>query len=552
MKRYLDSNWNLSFTTLEGKHYEIPAQVPGNVTGDLFRANIIPDPYFGCNSNLLRPYEFIDWQYSTKFQAPSLKKGEWLRIDLEGIDTVFELRINGKVVGTGKNMFIPHHFDITDHIRQNAENELSVKIEGSVQYARKFKRPSNVSASEYNYEGLYIRRPQHTYGWDIAPRLVGAGIWRPVSIEIIEPTRWTDVYLCTASLKKRSAYMILDWSFETESISLDGFSAMLRLTCGEQEFEYRFTPRFITGKTSFDLPDPRLWEPAGYGKQNLYQAELYLYRNGKEVSVKKFRTGIRTVRLEHTEMGCSDGDGKFQFYVNEKPVFIKGSNWVPFEALHGEHPERMRKALDLFAEAGCNTVRCWGGNVYEDDDFFDYCDELGLLVWQDFMFACEFAPLDPDFLEQVREEAECIVKKLRHHPSLALWCGDNECDEKILWAPEFSRRLPSENRITREILPRAVAAFDPARDYLPSSPYITDAAKIFDKHYEIPEQHLWGPRDNFKSNFYKDNKAIFASEIGYHGMPCLDSIRRFIPENELNGRTESRMNFSRSSGHVPN
>ncbi len=539
MKKYLNAFWTLSFTTLEGKHYEIPAQVPGNVIGDMFRANIIPDPYFGCNSNMLRPYEFIDWMYSTKFHAPILKKDERLQINLDGVDTIFELRINGKSVGNGKNMFIPHHFDITDHIRQDSENELSVKIESSIQYARKFKRPNNVSGSPYGYEGVYIRSPKHSYGWDIAPRLIGAGIWRSVSIEIIEPTRWTDVYLYTVSFDKHSAHMALDWSFDTDSISLDGFSALICLTCGEQKFEYPFTPTFVTGKTHFDLPDPQLWEPAGYGKQHLYQVELHLYQNGKKVAVKNFRTGIRTVRLEHSELGDSESSGKFQFHVNEKPVFIKGSNWVPFEALHGEHPERMRKSLELFAEAGCNMVRCWGGNVYEDDDFFDYCDELGLIVWQDFMFACEFAPLDPDFLEQVREEAECIVKKLRQHPALVLWSGDNECDEKIFWDKEYNRRKPSENKITRVILPQAVASFDPVRDFLPSSPYIADSAEISNNHYGIPEQHLWGPRDNFKSCFYKENKAVFASEIGYHGMPCLDSVRKFIPDGELNGRTTS-------------
>ena len=199
---------------------------------------------------------------------------------------------------------------------------------------------------------------------------------------------------------------------------------------------------------------------------------------------------------------------------------------------HGEEPERVQKSLALFEEIGCNMVRCWGGNIYEDDEFFDWCDEHGLLVWQDFMFACETAPQDDAFLEEVRIEAESVITALRHHPSLALWCGDNECDEWIYYSPSHRKILPSQNRITRETLPRAVQLCDPMRDFLPSSPYLCDRAQRIHDQYIAPEQHLWS-REVWKGTFFKDNNAAFASEIGYLGMSDLSSIEKFIPKEEL-------------------
>ncbi len=532
----LNGEWQLGWKApSDGSWKTIPARVPGNVIGDLVRAGMIPDPYFGTNSTLLRPYEFVDWEYRTVFFPPSVAEGERLELVFEGIDTVAEILVNGTIAGYAGNMVIPHRFDVTELVRHGAENELAVKIRSSINEARKFHRPPAAIASRYNYEGLYLRRPMHTYGWDIAPRLVGAGLWRNVFLEVIEPERWTSLYLFTAQVSPEKAEMVLDWSFETPSEELSGFEAHLTMRCGDSVFERRFPLLFVTGVFEFEVPQPLLWNPLGSGEQNLYSVELELVHSGKTVDVRIWNTGIRTIHLERTEE-LENGKGRFEFIVNNRRVFIKGSNWVPADALHGENPERAGKALELFRDLGCNMVRCWGGNVYEDEEFFSLCDRYGLLVWQDFMFACEVPPHDAEFCETVRLEAETIVTRLRNHPSLALWCGDNECDELFFYRKSTNHLPPSFNRISREILPDAVGTFDPARDYLPSSPYLSDSIWRGKRRYDSPEQHLWGPRDNWKSAFYKDNTAIFASEIGYHGMPNLESIRKFIPAESLNGR----------------
>ncbi len=528
----LNTSWSVSFREpVQNKKCTIPAQVPGNVLGDLYRAGIIPDPFFGCNSDALRSYEFIDWEYRTTFTAPALQDGEKLQLVFEGIDTVAEIYLNGEKLGDAENMFIAHRFTV-DKLLQ--ENELTVKIRSSVNYARQFRRPAYNRAQVYNYEGLYIRRAMHTYGWDIAPRLVGAGLWRPVSLEILKPERWTDLYLATTEVGKKKSQLVLSWAFESDKQELTGYEAQLKMVCGGHVFEKRFPLYFTTGVLDFEIPDAKLWNPAGSGEPDLYDVTLELRHNGETVDTRSWRTGVRTIELKRTE--TLDNGGEFVFIVNGRKTFIKGSNWVPADALHGENPERVRKNLELFLDLGCNMVRCWGGSVYEDQDFFDFCDEHGLLVWQDFMFACETAPLDEAFLAKVRREAEEVICTLRNHPSLALWNGDNECDEFLCWYWMYKNIMPSMNKISREILPQAVALFDPMRNYLPSSPFISDKVRNLDRYRHAPEQHLWGPRDTWKGRFYKENNAIFASEIGYHGMTNVESIQKFIPESEWNDR----------------
>ncbi len=533
----LNRPWTLSFLDPAGESRRtIPAQVPGNVLGDLFRAGIIPDPYWGSNSVALRPYEFVDWEYRTTFAAPSLQPHEHLQVVFEGIDTVAEIFVNGARLGRSANMVIPHRFDL-DASRLKADgNELVVRIQSSANAARNFRvPPGSMATCDYNAEGLFLRRPMHTYGWDIAPRLVGAGLWRQAYLEIVKPERWTDLYLTTTSATPKVGQMMFRWSFASDRKALMGYEGRLTLECRGHQVEKRFAIVFTSGGFSFEVPRPHLWFPRGSGEPDLYNVRLDLLHDGEIVDTRTWRTGIRTVELRRSELLDAERKGEFVFIVNGRKVFIKGSNWVPANAIHGESAERVRKNLDLFIDLGCNMVRSWGGSVYEDEVFFDYCDEHGLLVWQDFMFACELPPQDEDFLASVREEAEVIVCRLRNHPSLAVWSGDNECDGAYFYPP-FNRYPTSSNRVTRDILPRVVFQFDPNRDYLPSSPYFSDAVHRLQDVDRAPEQHLWGFRDSWKDRYYQENQAIFASEIGYHGMTNVESIRRFIPEAELNDR----------------
>jgi beta-mannosidase len=198
---------------------------------------------------------------------------------------------------------------------------------------------------------------------------------------------------------------------------------------------------------------------------------------------------------------------------------------VPLDAFHSRDAQRVTQAMALTDDLGCNMIRCWGGNVYESDPFFDLCDEKGILVWQDFAFACCRYPQEEAFLARVRAEAEAVVKRLRNHPALAIWCGDNEIDMAYL----SEKISPEQNRLTREVIPQVLQRLDPFRGYVPSSPYAPPAvAEHPDPFRATPEQHLWGPRGYFKSPFYIQHSAHFIGEIGYHGCPDASSIRRFI------------------------
>ncbi|MBQ5810269.1 MAG: glycoside hydrolase family 2, partial [Clostridia bacterium] len=220
----------------------------------------------------------------------------------------------------------------------------------------------------------------------------------------------------------------------------------------------------------------------------------------------------------------TDGEnGCFRFLVNGTEIMCKGTNWVPLDAFHSRDKARYAEALALVKDIGCNIVRCWGGNVYEADEFFDFCDRNGIMVWQDFAMGCRWYPQDDAFAATISKEVESVVRRLRNHPSLILWAGDNEID--IMAA---DTRNPEENRLTRRVIPAVVAANDSTRPYLPSSPYMSPAVYESRGKLEMPENHIWGPRDYFKSEYYRNQKAHFVSETGYHGCPAPESIKKFI------------------------
>ena len=273
------------------------------------------------------------------------------------------------------------------------------------------------------------------------------------------------------------------------------------------------------------IKNPKLWWPRGYGEQNLYTVKMELLHNGEVADVRMERIGIRRFHIDHVMKPLDEGE--FKVRCNGVPILCKGSNWVPLDALHSRDEGRYDRAMALMADMGCNIVRCWGGNVVEDHHFFHLCDELGIMVWQDFTMACANYPQQEWFFRLIEKEVTSIVMKLRNHPSILLWAGDNEVDERSL-GMGFEEGN-STNEITRVVIPRVIRNHDPYRKYLPSSPYIPEGFP----RYAGPEQHNWGARAYFKDDFYKHSQAHFISECGYHGCPAPESLKKFIPEDQL-------------------
>jgi beta-mannosidase len=507
----------------EDFEHRCDARVPGNFELDLQRAGIIEEPFFADNILALRRYETAHLWYARTFHLePREHCQKFLRFD--GLDCVSEVFLNGAKIGDAANALVPHEFCCNPRA---GENEIVIHIRPAVEEAAKFTYPAGVGAFAANYESLYVRKAPHSFGWDIMPRALSAGIWRGVALVQKPIERLDETFLRTVSCDERGAKLLLHFNASLQNF--DDCEIEIEGVCGDSRFYARRKILFPAGRLNIEIENPRLWWPRGRGDASLYQVTVKLFRSTVEIDRTVFMHGIRTIELERTSVTNENGDGAFCFRANGEKIFILGTNWMAADAYHSRDRERLPQMLELLDEIGCNAVRCWGGNVYEDDLFYDWCDEHGVLVWQDFALACAVYPQDEAFQSVLRDEAEKIIKRLRHHASLALWAGDNECDEAHAW---FACGDPNKNLTTRKTLPEAVRAHDPGRVFLPSSPFIDDRGYAAGARY-LPEQHLWGPRDNFKSDYYRNSLCHFASEIGYHGCSSPASIRRFISEENV-------------------
>lgn len=262
----------------------------------------------------------------------------------------------------------------------------------------------------------------------------------------------------------------------------------------------------------------------------MYDTTVELFYKGKLCDTYELNIGVRTVKLNRTDFTDEDGSGEFSFEINGKKIFVLGTNWVPLDALHSKDAKRLDKALELLDDIGCNMVRCWGGNVYESDEFFDFCDRKGIMVWQDFAMACAIYPQEEKFTHMIENEAVYQVKRLRNHSSLVLWAGDNEVDGAYAGGWFGVQRDPNNNIITRNVIKGVLENHDLSRPYLPSSPFVSEAA--YKNKRILPEDHLWGPRDYFKGDYYRNTKCHFASETGYHGFPSPKSLEKFLKNPE--------------------
>lgn len=501
----------------------IDARVPGDWVLDYVQAGLLEEPYYQNNYLKIRDYETSHVFYSTKFFWDGETERTFLRF--EGIDTVADIYLNGTLIGHAENMYIPHEFEANGLIC--GENELLVHIKPVCLEARKYPIGSFHTTCKYNYEALVIRKATHMFGWDICPRIVTSGLWREVSVVQKRPEHIENVFLWVENLTEEgNARCCLSFDVDLGDRPVKGYELQIEGVCGEHRFQAGQKLWYVHGQMQFTIENPRLWWPRGYGAPDLYQMKVTLWKDGEVADCLEFRQGLRTARLLRDDLMDENGKGEFCFVINGKRIFVMGTNWVPADAFHSNDNNRIPEIIDLVTDIGCNAMRVCGGGVYESDLFYDLCDEKGILIWQDFMMACGVYPHTQRMQSQLEEEATVIVRRLRHHACICLWAGDNECDQNYCWFE--TKRDPSLNVLTREILPRVLRSEDLSRPYLPSSPYVSHQAFVEGRQEDTPEQHLWGPRDYFKGHFYHDATAVFASEMGYHGCNSPESIYRFI------------------------
>ncbi|MDR3409344.1 MAG: glycoside hydrolase family 2 TIM barrel-domain containing protein [Formivibrio sp.] len=511
----------------------IPATVPGNVELDLVAAGRMEPLEKGNRVYQALKLESHQWWYRRSFKAGATEPGERAELVFEGLDCLGTVWLNGKLIGQSANMLIAHRFDVSPFLLANAENEVVVRIDPAVPAGRAVSYSAREYINSDSMESLHVRKAPHMYGWDIMPRIVSAGLWRDVRLEWTRPVRLADVYWHTraADTARKAATVAAQWKLIGADAGRYRVEVVIERN-GHRVFHSDAVAQPPHGHLDCVLNNIDLWWPRGFGEQPLYDGVITLRNTaGAIVDRRVTRVGIRTIELDRTDILTADGKGKFGFVVNGEPVFIKGADYSCLDALHSRDSIHLEAAVGMLRELNCNMVRCWGGNVYPEDRFFDLCDESGILVWQDFAMACAVYPQNESFLRAIETEARAVVPRLRNHASLALWCGNNECDDAYESAHTQGKPPidPNGDRLTRQVIPDVLKELDPHRSYLPSSPYHSPAVfAAGNKIDTMPEVHLWGPRSYFKNPFYTSSPAHFVSEIGYHGCPSRASLERML------------------------
>ena len=531
--------------------YQTTGTVPGNFELDLVRDGILPDPFLGENPLILQKYENRHLWYATTFTSPA-KEGEDWYLQFDGIDTVADVYLNGELLGKTDNMFMSHEFPVT---LKAGKNELVVHITPTMIAARDIHLGAGINTHlYYNAASLGIRKAAHSYGWDIFPRIISGGIWKSVRL-VCKPENRIDELMLTAARFEGNGDAILFAHYRITAAEdlVQRYTLHLHGECKDHTFDLNQKLWHTEETRYFNAPQPYLWWPKGMGDPNLYHVTATLLLDGEIVDQSELSIGLRTIRLERSEMLDEQGNGEFCFIVNGQKMFARGTNWVPLDTFHSRDAERLPMALRLLDESNINMVRVWGGGVYESDEFYDFCDENGITVWQDFMMGCASYPQDNDFCNRLRVEAEQVVTRLRNHPAILLWSGDNEGDQ-FMGGSRMSTD-PNTYAPTRKVLPDVLRRTDPSRPYLPSSPYMSPTAAKHGWHNQsktLPERHLWGGDRYFKDPFFSSPVCHFVSESGQHGCPSPSSIRKFINEDKLwpyRDNTEWQVHYSCMETH---
>ena len=516
----------------------VAAVVPGNCELDLVRAGVLPEPEVGLNVQKFRAYEGYQWFYTKSFVWESGEAGvcAQLRTELvfDGIDTLADVFLNGEKIGETENMFVSHRFDVTDRLKTGT-NVVQVLLRSVLLDSKRQTLGELGYTMTGGAEGEPYRKAGHMGGWDIFPRLFVSGLWRDVRLETSGPLRidQTSWIVKSVDLAARKAELVGSCRIDMPMSVLDKATVRVGLRHGGKIVAERtYKAHHFHQSFGLTVDNADFWWPRGFGEPTLYEAFVTVDDGAGTVVTHEERIGLRTVELVRDDVYGPDRPGQFLFKVNGTPVYIRGSNWVPLDSLHARDPRHLASTLELFKDLNCNMIRVWGGGVYEPTAFFDWCDENGVMVWQDFMTGCSMFPFDPEYQRKTREEAIQVVLKFRNHPSLALWSGNNENDGAPRWRLGRSSAIlwdPTGDVTSRVTLPTVVREFDVTRPYLPSSPYFSP--DVVAGKAKPSEDHLWGARAYYKTNYYTNSPCWFASEMGYHGCPNRESLERMMTKD---------------------
>ncbi|MFI6742883.1 glycoside hydrolase family 2 protein [Nonomuraea sp. NPDC050451] len=506
----------------------LPAQVPGSAHLDLMAAGVIADPYLDRTEADLGWAHRVDWRYSTTFHAEAPRPGERVELVFDGIDTVGIVELNGHVLGHTANMHRSYRFDVREVLHEG-RNDLTVTLKSALTYAEDMEGRLGRRQRAYPHPYNAIRKMACSFGWDWGPDLQTAGLWKPVRLE-----RWDTVRL----VRVRPLVTVqadgtgrIDVNLELDRADDRAYTVVAAVD-GREE---RVTVTGDTATVSVAVPNARLWWPVGYGEQPLYDLTVTVLSDGDPADdpadVVRRRVGFRTVTVDTDpdEIGTP-----FTFVVNGKQLFAKGANWIPDDHfLTRVTRERIARRVDQAVKANMNMLRVWGGGIYETDDFYDVCDERGVLVWQDFPFACAFYAEEEPLRSEVEAEARENVTRLVAHPSLVLWNGNNEnlpAYHDWGWQEDLRGRSWGLGYYT-DLLPKILAELDPTRPYAPGSPYSPgDLPPNEPDHGTRHEWDVWNAVDYIH---YRDHIPRFCAEFGFQAPPTWATLTRWIHDEPI-------------------
>ena len=554
----------------EGSEQVCHVSIPGTIHTDLLSDDKIPDPFYRLNEEKLQWIDKKNWIYKKTFIADSsIIQSGLVNLVFEGIDTYSEITLNGNKVASTNNMFRRWVVPVDNYLKAG-ENELVIKLLSPTQVGLKkleahgYPLPAINDQSEKGglhdqKVSIFSRKAPYHYGWDWGPRFVTMGIWRPVYLEVLNHPHITETRIVQKNLGNKLAQLSANISL---NIPQNGTYIVHIADAESGQSYFKSKVDFKKGTKNLELPvnihNPEIWWPNGYGDQKLYKLKVSLEKNGVEVDSTITTVGLRTIELvrEKDEHGKS-----FYFKVNGLPVFAKGANYIPNDNfLNRVNAEKYEHMIRSAAEANMNMIRVWGGGIYEEDMFYDLCDQYGLLVWQDFMFACSMYPGDNEFLDNVIREAIENIKRIRNHASLALWCGNNEMDmawckdkENCGWGWKETYTKEQQNEIWKaydtlfhHILPDLVSEYDNKTDYWPSSP-LADWGETASYSNTSGDMHYWGVWHGSEPfERFNEVKTRFMSEYGFQSFPEFSAIKEFSLPQDWDIYSEVMLSHQRS------
>ncbi|WP_236023027.1 glycoside hydrolase family 2 protein [Dictyobacter formicarum] len=519
----------------------LPANVPGVVHLDLLAAGQIPEPFYALNEQQLQWIGERDWLYRSTFEitAEELAEAE-LALCFDGLDTYATVWLNGVQILTSDNMFVPQRVSVKSLLRVGS-NDLHIVFESALLRGQQLEAQyGKLPLWNGDSSRLYVRKAQYHYGWDWGPVFMTAGLWRAVRLEAYN-ARLANVH-CPYEVAEDLASALLPVRIQVEELAADSAQEVhvaLYAPSGELVVERTLA---LQGEqvveTQLEISQPELWWPHTHGKQPLYRLVTTLHGTQGEEDRHELRLGLRRLRLVQQALQDEPGSS-FYFEINNTPIFCGGSNWIPADSFTPRiSRDRYRQWLQLAVDGNQNMLRVWGGGIYEDPAFYELCDELGLMVWQDFMFACGLYPAHTEFQQSIRAEAEAAVCRLRHHPSIVIWCANNEdyaiAESKGVSDPQITEHFEQTafpaRALYEQLLPAVCAELDATRPYWPGSPY----GGVRSSDPTIGDVHVWSVwHGGLPYQDYPRLAGRFVSEFGMQAFPVLETIQEFAPPEEL-------------------